>query len=119
MGIRRNHIEKDAIEKDDVPNKELPINKLEDLAIQNGETTVSFPFTATGVEEVTATISFPKPYPTGVIPRITFVHNNPDLTIVLDAVTESGFTLRAKDNLDVDFTTAVSVTINWIATYPR
>jgi len=119
MGIRRYHIEKEAIEKDDIPDKEIPINKLDELAIQNGETTVSFPFAVAGVEEVTASVSFPKPYPTGVIPIVTFNHNNPDLTVVLDSKTETGFTLRAKDNLGVDYTTAQSVVINWIAIYPR
>jgi len=119
MGIRRYHIEKEAIEKDDIPDKELPIEKLDELAIQSGITDVTFPFTTTGVEEVTVTIPFPKSYPTGIIPRVVFSHSHSDITIRIDTVTETNFTLRAKDNLGVDFTAGVVVTISWIAIYPR
>jgi len=119
MGIRRNHIETDAVEEDDVLKGAIPIEKIPETTLQSGEDKVSFPFAVAGVEEVTATITFPKAFPTGKVPHVTFVHNNPDLTVVLDAKTETNFTLRAKDNLGVDFTSAQLVTINWTAIVPR
>jgi len=119
MGIRRYHIEKDSIERDDVLSEAIDIYKIDTLTLQTGRTTVTFPFSATGVEEVTASISFPKSYPTGKVPCVVFSHSHIDISVRLDSITETGFTLRAKDNLGVDFTAGVSVTVNWIAIYPR
>jgi len=102
-GIRRYHLDREAV------GREI----LAKSAIQNGRTSVTFPFTATGEENVSASITFP----TAFAATPTVVATIEDLTVGIVRVspTTSGFTIIVRDDKGVDHTTSKTATVNWIA----
>jgi len=88
--------------------------------IQSGTATLSLPFAATGVETVTATVTFPTAFPDGVIPHVFFTWGSIGLAITtaVTAVSNTSFEISARDNVGTDYTTSQSLTITWYAIAP-
>ena len=129
MTIRREHIEAGSVKAEDIVSGAVTTEKLASGAvtrektastfIQSGATAVSFPFAAAGVERVSANITFPTPFPAGVIPRVVASLSTPDLHLVgITAISETGFTVVVSDTAGVDKTAAVTATVYWIAIAP-
>jgi len=89
--------------------------RVADTFIQAGAASVSFPFAAAGEENVSVSITFPTPFPTGVIPEVAAEIEGADVGIVRIAVTETGFTLTVRDDKGTDYTAAQAATVRWIA----
>ena len=88
--------------------------KLKATSIQAGSNSVSFPFAATGVENVTATITFPTAFaaaPTTVLITCSVA----DINVAVTGITATDFTITARDSEGTDYTAAVSAIIKWIA----
>jgi len=83
--------------------------------IQEGAASVSFPFAAAGEENVSASVTFPPAFPTGTIPQVAVEIEGIDVGIVNISVTETGFTVSVRDDKGVDYTTAQTATVRWIA----
>jgi len=101
MGVKRYHIEKDAVRK----------QHLKDL--QAGRTSVGFDFTATGEENVPVTVSFPTPF--AAKPAVAVSIEGIDVGIVRVGVTKSDFTLTVRDDKGTDYTSTQTATVSWIA----
>jgi len=101
MGIKRYHVEKDAVAKE----------HLKDL--QAGRSSVSFPFAAAGEENVSASVTFPAAF--AAAPAVAVAIEGADVGIVNIAVTASGFTVTVRDDKGTDYTAAEAATVNWIA----
>jgi len=89
--------------------------KVADTFIQAGATSVSFPFAVAGEENVSASITFPTAFPTGVVPQVAVEIEGIDVGIVNVSVTETGFAVTVRDDKGSDYTTAQTATVRWIA----
>jgi len=101
MGVRRYHVERDAVHKEHLAD------------IQAGRTSVSFPFTVAGEENVSASVTFPTAFPAA--PAVVVAIEGADVGIVNISVTTTGFTVTVRDDKGTDYTAAQAATINWIA----
>jgi len=117
MGIRRYHVEKDAVSGEEhIIDNTIPIAKLKDSEIQFGKVSLTLPFAAAGVETVSASVSFPKSFPTGKIPTVIVVPRTIlAITFRVTGESETGFTLEASDNVGTDYTTSQTFDIAYIA----
>jgi len=101
MGVKRYHVERDAVRREHLAD------------IQAGRSSVSFPFAATGEENVSATITFPEAF--AAAPAVAVAIEGADVGIVNVAVTATGFTVTVRDDKGTDYTAAQAATVNWIA----
>jgi len=124
MVERRHSLSKDAVKAEALAPGSVGTEELKDECVtkekinpkflQTGATSVSFGFAATGIENVTATITFPTAFdaaPTMVV----VTSNTPDINISVTGITASDFTVTARDSEGTDYTAALTVTIYWIA----
>jgi len=134
MGVKRYHISEGEILAREVASGAVGTEELKDAAvteakladgsvskaklkatsIQAGSASVSFPFAAAGVENVTATITFPTAFaaaPTTILISCDI----PDIAVSITGRTASDFTVTARDALGTDYTAAVTARIDWIA----
>jgi len=116
MPIRREHIAKDAVEQEDIVKAAVTREKVPKTFIQSGSATLTLPFAAAGVETVSASVTFPTAFPTGGVPKVTYsLKTIQPITHRVSAVSNTGFTIEASDNVGTDLTASVSVDIDWIA----
>jgi len=101
MGVRRYHVEKDAVHSEHLAD------------IQVGRTSVSFPFAAAGEENVSASVTFPKAF--AAAPAVAVAIEGANVGIVNISVTATGFTVTVRDDKGTDYTAAQTATVNWIA----
>jgi len=134
VSVRRYRIHKDAVRSEQIADDSVTATeiaagavgtaevvdgavtwaKLASTSIQRGSTTVSFPFAVTGIETVSATITFPTPFPAA--PTVIIVNaRTAELNVCAGTRTSLSFAVLARDSEGVDFTTAQSVVIDWIA----
>jgi len=124
MGISQHHIDLNSIvselikdgevKEKDLGDKEITLAKLKPSSIQRGSVSVSFPFAAAGVENVTADITFPTSFdaaPTIVLINCSVI----DIQVAVTAKTATGFTVTARDSEGTDYTAALSATIDYLA----
>jgi len=101
VGVKRYHVERDAV-------------RTEHLAdIQAGRTSVSFPFAATGEENVSASVTFPTAF--AAAPAVAVAIEGANVGIVNISVTATSFTVTVRDDKGTDYTAAQAATIDWIA----
>jgi len=112
-GVRRWHLERESVHDEHIPSGEIALGKLKSSDIQYGKASVTFPFTLTGEENVSATITFPKAFATA--PLVVVSVEGIDVGIVNISVTTTGFTITVRDDKGTDYTTSQSATIHWIA----
>ena len=104
----------DAVDTEELKDGAVTKTKLKATSIQAGSASVSFPFAVAGVENVTATITFPTVFavaPTTVIITCSVA----DINVAVTGITASDFTVTARDSEGTDYTAALSATIKWIA----
>jgi len=90
--------------------------KIKKTVIQAGSATVSLGFSVTGVETVSATVTFATAFPTGVTPKVVYcVKTIQPITHRITSITNTGFTIEASDNVGTDLTASVSVDIEYVA----
>jgi len=120
MRVKRYHVERSAVDGDKhIITDSIPIDKLKSDQIQKGTASLTFPFAATGVETHSATVTFPKAFPTGKVPIVIISPiDNVQCSLAITARTESKFTVTASDNLGIDLTSSITVDILWIAIVP-
>jgi len=120
MRVKRYHVERSAIDGEKhIVTGTISIDKLKENEIQRGIASLSFPFSATGVETFSDTVTFPKAFPTGKVPIVVIIPtSNVQCSLAVTARTESDFTVTASDNLGIDLTTTVTVDVLWIAIVP-
>ena len=81
--------------------------------IQSGRATVSLPFSAVGVETVSATISFPTAFPS--VPAVAVEVEGVDVSVVRVEATASDVTVYVRDDAGTDYTSPQTATVSWIA----
>ena len=81
--------------------------------IQSGRATVSLPFSAVGVETVSATIAFPTAFPS--VPAVAVEVEGVDVSVVRVEVSNTGFTVYVRDDAGVDYSTGQTATVSWVA----
>jgi len=120
MRVKRYHVERSAIDGDKhIIDDTIPVAKLKSDQIQKGTASLTFPFAAAGVETHSATVTFPKSFPTGKVPILTITPaDNVQCSLAVTARTETDFTVTASDNLGIDLTSSITVDILWIAIVP-
>jgi len=114
MAISTQHIDVKAIIEKLIRDGEISKAKLKPSSIQLGSASVSFPFAATGIENVTATITFPTAFaasPTIVLINCSVI----DIQVAVTAKTATNFTVTARDSEGTDYTAPVSAQIDWLA----
>jgi len=111
--VRNWHVPSNEIEGTKLKDNSTPLAKLLSSDIQYGKTSVSFPFAATGEENVSATISFPKAFATA--PLVVVAIEGIDVGIVNVSATTTGFTITVRDDKGTDYTTSQTATVHWIA----
>jgi len=113
MGIRSYHVERNAVKSQHIAPNEIDKTDVAPTFLQSGRTSVSFPFAATGEENVSATISFPKAF--AVAPAVACTIGGIDVGIVRLVVGTGTFTIYVRDDKGTDYTTSQTATVNWIA----
>jgi len=123
MGVRRYHVERDAIQDEHIKKGEVGTEELADgavtkakiseTALQCGRTPVSLPFAAAGEENVSVSITFPTAF--AAAPVVTVAMEGADVGIARIAVTASDFTVTVRDDKGTDYTTSQTAWVNWIA----
>jgi len=98
-----------------VHDKDIVARHVANTFIQVGATSVSFGFVATGEENVSASITFPTAFPTGVVPQVSVEIEGINVGIVNISATETGFTVTVRDDKGTDYTTSQTATVRWIA----
>jgi len=111
--VRNWHVASGEIEGTKLKDDSTPLAKLLSSDVQYGKTSVSFPFAATGEENVSATISFPKAF--AAAPLVVAAIEGIDVGIVNIATTASNFTITVRDDKGTDYTTSQTATVHWIA----
>ena len=108
------HINSNAdIDGSKLKDDSIPFGKLSSSTIQAGKTEVSFGFSATGEENVSASIDFPTAFDSA--PVVVACVEGIDVGIVNISVTASGFTITVRDDKGTDYTTSQTATVHWIA----
>jgi len=97
------------------PDGSVVAAKVADTFIQAGADSVSFGFAVAGEENVSASVTFPTAFPTGVVPQVSVEIEGIDVGIVNVSPTETGFTITVRDDKGTDYTTAQTATVRWIA----
>jgi len=129
MSVRRYRIARESVASESIKPKEVRREHIapgavgraetDELFFQTGAASVSIPFTVTGIERVSVSVTFPKAFPVGVIPRVVATHNQADIHVCgITAISTTGFTIVFSDTAGVDKTAAVSATLYWIAVAP-
>ena len=105
MVERRFDLAKDAVQAEQIAPSSVGREEVKKSFIQCGKTSVTFNFSATGVEAVTADVTFPEAFPSGVTPKvvITPAANHP-ISLAVTAVDNTKFTITAKDELCLLYT---------------
>jgi len=99
------------------PEAKIDVGKLKN--IQRGTATLTLPFAAAGVETVSASVTFPKAFPTGVVPIVIYSPKTiQPITTRVTGESNTGFTIEASDNVGTDLTASVTVEIAWVAVAP-
>jgi len=98
-----------------VHDKDIVARHVANTFIQVGATSVSFGFAATGEENVSASITFPTAFPTGVVPQVSVEIEGINVGIVNISATETGFTVTVRDDKGTDYTASQTATVRWIA----
>jgi len=99
------------------PDAEIDVGKLKN--IKRGTSTITLPFAAVGVETVSASVTFPEPFPTGVVPIVVYsLRTIQPITHRVTGESNTGFTIEASDNVGTDLTASITVEISWIAVKP-
>jgi len=102
MGVQRHHLALDSVFLEHIKQ------------IQRGSTSVSFGFAAAGIENQTATITFPEPF--AAAPTIVLINCSViDIKVAVTAKTATNFVVTARDSEGTDYTASVSATIDWLA----
>jgi len=102
MGVQRHHLALDSVFLEHIKQ------------IQRGSTSVSFGFAAAGIENQTATITFPEAF--AAAPTIVLINCSViDIQVAVTAKTATNFTVTARDSEGTDYTASVSATIDWLA----
>jgi len=103
-----------AVGTEELADESVTKAKLKKTSIQAGSASVTFPFAAAGVEDVSATISFPVAF--AAPPSVVLIScNDATINVAVTSVSATGFTVTARDSEGVDYTSSVTVTIRWIA----
>jgi len=119
MAINEYHLSKESVSTVVLADRAVTRNKASELFIQSGSATCSFAFSVVGVETQTASVTFAIAFPSGVIPRVVFSpKDNQPVTLAVTAVSNTGFTLTAKDELGTDLTATIKINIDYIAIAP-
>jgi len=113
--VRREHVLPKVVETGDLMDKAVTGPKTADTFLQQGVTSVSFPFAAAGEENVSASVTFPSAFPSGVIPSVAITIAGANVGIVSVTVTETGFTVVVRDDKGTDYTAGQAATVRWIA----
>jgi len=114
MGISTHHIDVKAIIERLIRDGEITKAKLKPSSIQCGSTSVSFPFAAAGIENVTATITFPTAF--AAAPTLILINSSViDIHVAVTAKTATSFTVTARDSEGTDYTASVTAQIDWLA----
>jgi len=123
VNITRKHILNGSVETSDIADSAITTAKIADSAItkakvspkfiQAGRTSVTFPFAATGEENVSASISFPTAFDS--TPAVIASVEGADVGIVKIEASTTGFTITVRDDKGTDYTADTSATVNWIA----
>ena len=100
--VKRYHVEKDAIHVEHLSSD-----------IQFGKTEVTFGFSASGEENVSASIDFPTAFDSA--PVVIAMIEGIDVGIVNISVTATGFTITVRDDKGTDYTASQTATVHWIA----
>jgi len=114
VGISRHHIDLEAIAEELIASEAITKDKLKKKSIQSGSTSVTFPFAAAGIENVSADITFPVSFdaaPTTILISCSVI----DIQVAVTAITTTGFTVTARDSEGTDYTAGVAAAIRWLA----
>jgi len=113
VNITRKHILNGSVETSDIADNAITKAKVSPKFIQAGRTSVTFPFAATGEENVSASISFPTAFDS--TPAVIASVEGADVGIVKIEASTTGFTITVRDDKGTDYTADTSATVNWIA----
>jgi len=114
MPVRRYHVSKDAVDGEvAILDDSIPFGKLSSVTIQAGRTSVSFPFSVTGVENTSTTITFPKAFATA--PLVVVAIEGINVGIVAISSTTTNFSITVRDDVGTDYTASTPATVHWIA----
>jgi len=70
VAVNKYHLSRQSVNTFALQDDAVTREKAHEQFIQSGSATLSLPFSAAGVETVTATITFATAFPSGVIPRV-------------------------------------------------
>jgi len=119
MAISEYHLAKSAISTFTLADDCVTRAKTHEQFIQSGSASLSLGFTATGVETVTASVTFATAFPSGVTPHIVVCPKDIlAITWAVTSITNTGFTLSASDNVGTDYTTSQTFDIDYLAIAP-
>jgi len=119
MPVCEYHLSKESVSTSVLADDAVTRAKTHEQFIQSGSATCTFDFAVAGVEAKTATVTFGTAFPSGVIPKVVFSpKNNQPVTLAMTSISNTGFTLTAKDELGTDLTASITINIDYIAIAP-
>jgi len=113
--VATRHIGDGAVTTPKVADGAVTGPKTPDTFIQEGATSVTFPFAVAGEENVSGSVTFPTAFPTGVVPQVSVEIEGIDVGVVNIVVSETGFTVTLRDDKGTDYTAGQTATVRWIA----
>jgi len=119
MAINEYHLSKESVSTFGLADDAVTRAKTDEQFIQSGSAACTFAFAATGVETQTASVTFGTAFPSGVTPKVVFSpKDNQPVTLAVTSISNTGFTLTAKDELGTDLTASITIDIDYIAIAP-
>jgi len=119
VAVNKYHLSRESVNTFALANDAVTRDKAHEQFIQSGSASLTLGFAATGVETVTASVTFATAFPSGVTPRVIICPKDIlAITWAVTTISNTGFTLSASDNVGTDYTTSQTLDIDYIAIAP-